>query len=174
MIRFKEIRYKNFLSSGNQFTSIKLDENKDTLIVGANGSGKSTVLDALTFSLFGKPFRKVTKGQLVNSTNERDAVVDIKFDIGDVPYRVIRGIKPNIFEIYKNGKKFNEDCSANDQQKSLEGQILKLNYKSFTQIVILGSASFVPFMQLSAPHRREVIEDLLCLLYTSPSPRDDL
>ena len=161
MIRFKEIRYKNFLSSGNQFTSIKLDENKDTLIVGANGSGKSTVLDALTFSLFGKPFRKVTKGQLVNSTNERDAVVDIKFDIGDVPYRVIRGIKPNIFEIYKNGKKFNEDCSANDQQKSLEGQILKLNYKSFTQIVILGSASFVPFMQLSAPHRREVIEDLL-------------
>ena len=161
MIRFKEIRYKNFLSSGNQFTSIKLDENKDTLIVGANGSGKSTVLDALTFSLFGKPFRKVTKGQLVNSTNERDAVVDIRFDIGDVPYRVIRGIKPNIFEIYKNGKKFNEDCSANDQQKSLEGQILKLNYKSFTQIVILGSASFVPFMQLSAPHRREVIEDLL-------------
>ena len=199
MIRFKEIRYKNFLSSGNQFTSIKLDENKDTLIVGANGSGKSTVLDALTFSLFGKPFRKVTKGQLVNSTNERDAVVDIRFDIGDVPYRVVRGIKPNIFEIYKNGKKFNEDCSANDQQKSLEGQILKLNYKSFTQIVILGSASFVPFMQLSAPHRREVIEDLLdirvfstmsdilkekvkgvrtrlqtldCLLYTSPSPRD--
>ena len=161
MIRFKEIRYKNFLSSGNQFTSIKLDENKDTLIVGANGSGKSTVLDALTFSLFGKPFRKVTKGQLVNSTNERDAVVDIRFDIGDVPYRVVRGIKPNIFEIYKNGKKFNEDCSANDQQKSLEGQILKLNYKSFTQIVILGSASFVPFMQLSAPHRREVIEDLL-------------
>ena len=149
------------MSSGNQFTSIKLDENKDTLIVGANGSGKSTVLDALTFSLFGKPFRKVTKGQLVNSMNERDALVDIEFDIGDTPYRVVRGIKPNIFEIYKNGKKFNEDCSANDQQKSLEGQILKLNYKSFTQIVILGSASFVPFMQLSAPHRREVIEDLL-------------
>ena len=149
------------MSSGNQFTSIKLDENKDTLIVGANGSGKSTVLDALTFSLFGKPFRKVTKGQLVNSINERDALVDIEFDIGDTPYRVVRGIKPNIFEIYKNGKKFNEDCSANDQQKSLEGQILKLNYKSFTQIVILGSASFVPFMQLSAPHRREVIEDLL-------------
>ena len=161
MIRFKEIRYKNFLSSGNQFTSIKLDENKDTLIVGANGSGKSTVLDALTFSLFGKPFRKVTKSQLLNSTNERDAKVEIEFDIGDVPYKVVRGIKPNIFEIYRHGKKTNEDCSANEQQKTLENQILKLNYKSFTQIVILGSASFIPFMQLSAPHRREVIEDLL-------------
>ena len=161
MIRFKEIRYKNFLSSGNQFTSIKLDENRDTLIVGANGSGKSTVLDALTFSLFGKPFRKVTKSQLLNSTNERDAKVEIEFDIGDVPYKVVRGIKPNIFEIYRHGRKTNEDCSANEQQKTLENQILKLNYKSFTQIVILGSASFIPFMQLSAPHRREVIEDLL-------------
>tara|TARA_B100001093_G_scaffold338675_1_gene323461 strand:+ start:1603 stop:3315 length:1713 start_codon:yes stop_codon:yes gene_type:complete len=161
VIRFKEIRYKNFLSSGNQYTSIKLDEHRDTLIVGANGSGKSTVLDALTFSLFGKPFRKVTKSQLLNSTNERDAKVEIIFDIGDVPYKVVRGIKPNIFEIYRNGKKTNEDCSANEQQKTLENQILKLNYKSFTQIVILGSASFVPFMQLSAPHRREVIEDLL-------------
>ena len=161
MIRFKEIRYKNFLSSGNQYTSIKLDEHRDTLIVGANGSGKSTVLDALTFSLFGKPFRKVTKSQLLNSTNERDAKVEIIFDIGDVPYKVVRGIKPNIFEIYRNGKKTNEDCSANEQQKTLENQILKLNYKSFTQIVILGSASFIPFMQLSAPHRREVIEDLL-------------
>ena len=161
MIRFKEIRYKNFLSSGNQFTSIKLDEHRDTLIVGANGSGKSTVLDALTFSLFGKPFRKVTKSQLLNSTNERDAKVEIEFDIGDVPYKVVRGIKPNIFEIYRHGRKTNEDCSANEQQKTLENQILKLNYKSFTQIVILGSASFIPFMQLSAPHRREVIEDLL-------------
>ena len=149
------------MSSGNQFTSIKLDENRDTLIVGANGSGKSTVLDALTFSLFGKPFRKVTKSQLLNSTNERDAKVEIEFDIGDVPYKVVRGIKPNIFEIYRHGKKTNEDCSANEQQKTLENQILKLNYKSFTQIVILGSASFIPFMQLSAPHRREVIEDLL-------------
>jgi len=161
VIRFKEIRYKNFLSSGNQFTSIKLDEHRDTLIVGANGSGKSTVLDALTFSLFGKPFRKVTKSQLLNSTNERDAKVEIEFDIGDVPYKVVRGIKPNIFEIYRHGRKTNEDCSANEQQKTLENQILKLNYKSFTQIVILGSASFIPFMQLSAPHRREVIEDLL-------------
>ena len=149
------------MSSGNQFTSIKLDEHRDTLIVGANGSGKSTVLDALTFSLFGKPFRKVTKSQLLNSTNERDAKVEIEFDIGDVPYKVVRGIKPNIFEIYRHGKKTNEDCSANEQQKTLENQILKLNYKSFTQIVILGSASFIPFMQLSAPHRREVIEDLL-------------
>tara|TARA_B100000902_G_scaffold167902_1_gene162631 strand:+ start:2493 stop:4205 length:1713 start_codon:yes stop_codon:yes gene_type:complete len=161
MIEFKEIKYKNFLSSGNQYTTIKLNENKDTLIVGANGAGKSTVLDALTFSLFNKPFRKVSKSQLVNSTNERDARVEIKFDINKQEYQVIRGIKPNIFEIYKNGKKLNEDSSAVDQQKYLETQVLKLNYKSFTQIVILGSASFVPFMQLSTSHRREVIEDLL-------------
>ena len=161
MIEFKSIRYKNFLSSGNYFTSISLNKNKDTLIVGGNGAGKSTVLDALTFSLFGKPFRKVNKGQLVNSVNEKDTKVEIEFNINKTEYRVLRGIKPNIFEIYKDGKKLNEDCSANDQQKSLETQILKLNYKSFTQIVILGSASFVPFMQLSSPHRREVIEDLL-------------
>ena len=161
MIEFKTIRYKNFLSSGNYFTTISLNENKDTLIVGANGAGKSTVLDALTFSLFGKPFRKINKGQLVNSVNEKDTKVEIEFNINKTEYRVLRGIKPNIFEIYKNGQKLNEDSSANDQQKSLETQILKLNYKSFTQIVILGSASFVPFMQLSAPHRREVIEDLL-------------
>tara|TARA_B100000900_G_scaffold87509_1_gene71113 strand:+ start:5209 stop:6921 length:1713 start_codon:yes stop_codon:yes gene_type:complete len=161
MIEFKTIRYKNFLSSGNYFTTISLNENKDTLIVGANGAGKSTVLDALTFSLFGKPFRKINKGQLVNSVNEKDTKVEIEFNINKTEYRVLRGIKPNIFEIHKDGKKLNEDCSANDQQKSLETQILKLNYKSFTQIVILGSASFVPFMQLSAPHRREVIEDLL-------------
>ena len=161
MIEFKNIRYKNFLSSGNYFTDIPLNAHKDTLIVGNNGSGKSTLLDALTFSLFGKPFRKISKGQLVNSVNERDARVEIDFTISNVDYKVIRGIKPNTFEIYKDGKKLNEDASANDQQKSLEGQILKLNYKSFTQIVILGSASFVPFMQLSAPHRREVIEDLL-------------
>jgi len=161
MIEFKNIRYKNFLSSGNYFTDISLNAHKDTLIVGNNGSGKSTLLDALTFSLFGKPFRKISKSQLINSINEREARVEIEFSISNVDYKVIRGIKPNTFEIYKDGKKLNEDSSANDQQKSLEGQILKLNYKSFTQIVILGSASFVPFMQLSAPHRREVIEDLL-------------
>ncbi len=161
MIEFKHLRYKNFLSSGNQYTNINLNKSKNTLIVGVNGSGKSTLLDALTFSLFGKPFRKINKGQLVNSVNEKDCKVEIEFDARGLPYRVIRGIKPNVFEIYCQDKKMNEDSSANDQQKFLENSILKVNYKSFTQIVILGSASFVPFMQLNAPHRREVIEDLL-------------
>tara|TARA_B100001113_G_scaffold87271_1_gene69751 strand:- start:173 stop:1888 length:1716 start_codon:yes stop_codon:yes gene_type:complete len=161
MIEFKTIRYKNFLSSGNQFTEINFQESNTALIVGANGAGKSTVLDALTFSLFGKPFRKVNKGQLVNSINERDTKVEIEFNAKGSPYKVIRGIKPNVFEVYRDGKKMNEDASANDQQKMLESSILRLNYKSFTQVVILGSASFVPFMQLSTAHRREVIEDLL-------------
>jgi len=161
MIEFKEIRYKNFLSSGNQFTKIKLNQNTNTLIVGQNGAGKSTILDALCFSLFNKPFRKVNKNQIVNSSNEKDCVVEIDFNINRNEYKVIRGIKPGIFEIYQNGKKMNEDASSQDQQKMLENNILKLNYKSFTQIVILGSASFVPFMQLPAAHRREVIEDLL-------------
>ena len=161
MIEFKTIRYKNFLSSGNQFTEINFQESNTALIVGANGAGKSTVLDALTFSLFGKPFRKVNKGQLVNSINERDTKVEIEFNAKGSPYKVIRGIKPNVFEVYRDGKKMNEDASANDQQKMLESSILRLNYKSFTQDVILGSASFVPFMQLSTAHRREVIEDLL-------------
>jgi DNA repair exonuclease SbcCD ATPase subunit len=161
MIEFKEIRYKNFLSSGNQFTSIKLNQNTNTLIVGQNGAGKSTILDALCFSLFNKPFRKINKNQIVNSSNEKDCVVEIDFNINRNEYKVIRGIKPGIFEIYQNGKKMNEDASSQDQQKMLENNILKLNYKSFTQIVILGSASFVPFMQLPAAHRREVIEDLL-------------
>ena len=161
MIEFQKIKYKNFLSSGNYFTEIQLNRDNDTLIVGQNGAGKSTILDALTFSLFGKPFRKINKGQLVNSINEKDTKVEIEFAINKTKYKVLRGIKPNVFEIYKDGKKLNEDCSANEQQKTLETQVLKLNYKSFTQIVILGSASFVPFMQLSAPHRREVIEDLL-------------
>jgi len=161
MIEFKEIRYKNFLSSGNQFTSIKLNQNTNTLIVGQNGAGKSTILDTLCFSLFNKPFRKINKNQIVNSSNEKDCVVEIDFNVNRNEYKVVRGIKPGIFEIYQNGKKMNEDASAQDQQKMLENNILKLNYKSFTQIVILGSASFVPFMQLPAAHRREVIEDLL-------------
>ena len=144
MIEFKQIRYKNFLSSGNQFTTIHLNQNKDTLIVGQNGAGKSTILDALTFSLFGKPFRKVNKPQLVNTVNERDCVVEIEFAVGKREYKIVRGIKPNIFEIYRDGSKLNEDSSANDQQNYLEKQILKLNYKSFTQIVILGSALSCP------------------------------
>jgi DNA repair exonuclease SbcCD ATPase subunit len=161
MIEFQTIRYKNFLSSGNQFTEIKLNECKNTCIIGQNGAGKSTLLDALCFSLFNKPFRKINKGQIINSQNEKDCVVEIEFAVNSTQYKVVRGIKPAVFTITRNGNKFHEDADAKDQQKYLEGQILKLNYKSFTQIVILGSASFVPFMQLSAAHRREVIEDLL-------------
>ena len=161
MILFKNIRYKNFLSSGNSFTEIPLNQTNNTLIVGQNGAGKSSVLDALCFSLFNKPFRKINKNQLINSINEKDCVTEVEFVLNGVEYKVIRGMKPNIFEIYLNGNKLNEDASAVDQQKMLEQNILKLNYKSFTQIVILGSASFVPFMQLPSAHRREVIEDLL-------------
>ena len=161
MILFKQIRYKNFLSSGNSFTEIPLNQTNNTLIVGQNGAGKSSVLDALCFSLFNKPFRKINKNQLINSINEKDCVTEVEFVLNGVEYKVIRGMKPNIFEIYLNGNKLNEDASAVDQQKMLEQNILKLNYKSFTQIVILGSASFVPFMQLPSAHRREVIEDLL-------------
>ena len=168
MIEFKEIKYKNFLSSGNYFTTIPLNTHKDTLIVGNNGSGKSTLLDALTFSLFGKPFRKISKTQLINSINERDARVEIDFSISSVDYQVIRGIKPNVFEIYRNGDMLDQSAAALDQQKWLEQNVLKMNYKSFTQIVILGSSSFVPFMQLSAANRREVIEDLLDIkIFTS-------
>ena len=161
MIEFKEIRYKNFLSSGNQFTNISLNEYGTSVIIGKNGAGKSTILDALCFALFNKPFRKITKGQIINSSNDRDCLVELEFSVHSTQYKITRGIKPNKFTIERNGNKLNEDANAQDQQKSLEEQILKLNYKSFTQIVILGSASFVPFMQLSAPHRREVIEDLL-------------
>ena len=161
MIEFQTIRYKNFLSSGNQFTEIKLNNVKNTVIVGQNGAGKSTLLDALCFSLFNKPFRKINKGQIINAQNEKDCVVEIEFAVNSTQYKIVRGIKPTIFTIKRNGNKLHEDADAKDQQKYLEGQILKLNYKSFTQIVILGSASFVPFMQLSAAHRREVIEDLL-------------
>jgi DNA repair exonuclease SbcCD ATPase subunit len=161
MILFKRIKFKNFLSSGNTPTEINFTEVPTSLIVGTNGSGKSTMLDALCFVLFNKAFRKIVKNQLINSTNEKECLVEIEFDISDKEYKVIRGIKPNIFEIWIDGVLQNQVAASNDQQKYLEDTILKLNYKSFTQIVILGSASFVPFMQLSTAHRREVVEDLL-------------
>ena len=161
MLTFKTLRYKNFLSSGNQFTEISLNKTPSTLIIGSNGAGKSTLLDALTFGLFNKPFRKITKNQLINTTNEKDCVVEIEFSIGKDDWKIIRGIKPTIFEIYKSKTLLDQAASANDQQKWLEQSVLKLNYKSFTQIVVLGSSSFVPFMQLSSQHRREVVEDLL-------------
>ena len=161
MILFEKIRWKNFLSTGNQFTEINFTNYATNLIIGTNGAGKSTMLDALTFSLFGKPFRKINKPQLLNSVNEKDCSVEVEFRIGNVEWKVIRGIKPNVFEIYRDGTKLNESAAALDQQKWLEQNVLKMNYKSFTQIVILGSSTFVPFMQLSAANRREVIEDLL-------------
>ena len=161
MIYFKKISWKNFLSTGNQFTEVQLDECQNSLIIGTNGAGKSTILDALTFVLFGKSFRKINKPQLINSTNEKECVVNIDFRIGSVEWSIVRGIKPNIFEIYRDGKLLDQAASANDQQKYLEQTILKMNYKSFTQIVILGSSNFTPFMQLPASGRREVIEDIL-------------
>ena len=161
MILFKKVRYKNFLSTGNVFTEISLNENATTLIVGENGAGKSTFLDAITFSLFGKPFRNINKPQLVNSVNEKDCLVEVEFDIGKKSYKVIRGIRPNVFEIYCDGDLLNQDARSKDYQDHLEKLILKMNYKSFTQIVILGSTNFTPFMQLSAADRRTVIEDLL-------------
>lgn len=161
MIKFKIIRWKNFLSTGAQFTEVFLDRSPTTLIVGENGAGKSTVLDAMCFTLFGKPFRAINKPQLVNSINEKNLVAEVEFSIGTKEYKIVRGAKPNIFEIYLNDVMLNQDAAARDYQKYLEEQVLKLNYKSFTQIVILGSASFTPFMQLPTAHRREVIEDLL-------------
>ena len=161
MILFENIRWKNFLSTGNQYSEINLKSHATTLIVGENGSGKSTVLDALTFSLFGKPFRRINKGQLINSTNEKDCRVEVEFSIGTTNWKIVRGIKPNLFEIYRNDKILDQSANANDQQKWLEQNVIKMNYKSFTQIVILGSSTFVPFMQLTATNRREVIEDLL-------------
>ena len=161
MITFEKIRWKNFLSTGNQYTEIQFNECATTLIIGTNGAGKSTVLDALTFSLFGKPFRKINKSQLINATNEKDSRVEVEFSIGDIEWKVVRAIKPNIFEIWKDGKCLDQFSNANDQQKWLEQNVIKMNYKSFTQIVILGSSTFVPFMQLTATNRREVIEDLL-------------
>ena len=161
MINFKYVRWKNFLSTGNQPTEIQLDRNPTTLIIGENGAGKSTILDALCFGLFGKPFRNISKNQLINSINNGGAMVEVEFSIGSVQYKVIRGIKPNKFEIYQNDKLMNLEANARDYQKILEQQILKLNYGSFTQVVILGSSTFVPFMQLKARHRREVVEEIL-------------
>ena len=161
MIFFEKIRWKNFLSTGNQYTQIDFANNSTTLIIGGNGSGKSTVLDALTFSLFNKPFRKISKPQLVNTVNEKDCKVEVEFSVGSVEWKIVRAIKPNIFEIWRNGNLMDQFSNVNDQQKWLEQNVLKMNYKSFTQIVILGSSTFVPFMQLTASHRRDVIEDLL-------------
>ena len=161
MITFKTIKWRNFLSTGNQFTEVNFTKNKTNLIIGTNGAGKSTILDALCFSLFGRSFRKINKPQLINTVNEKDCVVEVEFLIGTSEWKVIRGIKPNIFEIYCNDKVIDQVSAANDQQKWLEQTVLKMNYKSFTQIVILGSSAFVPFMQLPTSHRREVIEDLL-------------
>lgn len=161
MIVFNTIRYKNFLSSGNTFTEIDLNKNKTTLIVGTNGAGKSTMLDALSFALFGKPHRAINKPQLVNSINGKQCVVEVEFSIGQAQFKIVRGIKPNVFEIWKNGTMINQSSHAKEYQKILEQNILKLNHKSFHQVVVLGSSSFIPFMQLSAWVRREVIEDLL-------------
>ena len=161
MIIFKTIKWKNFLSTGNQWTKIDFEKSNTNLIIGTNGSGKSTLLDALTFVLFNKPFRKINKPQLVNSTNERDCLVEIEFQLNGKEYLIRRGIKPNIFDIEVDGALLHKEADDRSNQKILEESILKVNYKSFTQIVILGSSTFVPFMQLTT-----------CLLYTSPSPRD--
>ena len=161
MIVFKSIKWKNFISYGNHWTEIDLNQTKSSLIIGENGSGKSTVLDALTFSLYNKPFRKVTVQQLVNTINNKDMVVEVEFGIGSHNYKVIRGQKPRKFEVYQDGKLLNQEAHAKDYQETLEKQILKLNHKSFCQVVVLGSSSFIPFMQLPTNHRKEVIEDLL-------------
>ena len=161
MILFEKIRWKNFLSTGNQYTEIGFTQHPTNLIIGTNGAGKSTLLDALTFSLFGKPFRKINKPQLVNSVNEKDCIVEVEFSIGNTNWKVIRGIKPNIFEVHRDGTVLDQSAAALDQQKWFEQNVIKMNYKSFTQIVILGSSTFVPFMQLTAANRRDVIEDLL-------------
>ena len=161
MIHFKKVRWKNFLSTGNQFTEVLLDRSPTTLIVGENGSGKSTMLDALCFGLFGKAYRPIKKNQLINSINTSGAVVEVEFGIGKNEFKVVRSIKPNDFQIIKNGEPMDQEAHSRDFQKILEDSILKLNYKSFTQVVILGSSCFIPFMQLSTSHRREIVEDIL-------------
>ena len=161
MIKFKTVRWKNLLSTGNTFTEIELTRNPSTLIIGENGSGKSTILDALCFGLFGKPFRTINKPQLINSINGSGLLVEVEFTVGSRNYKVVRGVKPNVFEIYNNNKPLNQEANVRDYQKILEQQILKLNYQSFTQVVILGSSTFIPFMQLKARHRREVVEEIL-------------
>ena len=161
MIIFNKVRWKNFLSTGNVFSEINLTGAKTNLIVGTNGAGKSTILDALTFSLFGKPFRKINKPSLVNSINEKDCLVEVEFTIGKQEYKVVRGIKPNVFEIYCNGNLQNQESTLVEQQKNFENNVLKMNYKSFTQIVVLGSSTFVPFMRLPVAQRRDIIEDIL-------------
>ena len=161
MIYFKYLRWKNFLSTGNVFTELKLDKAKSSLVVGENGAGKSTMLDALSFALYGKPFRKINKPQLMNTINQKGLEVQVEFRVGKKEYMIVRGVKPNKFEIYENNKIINQDAAARDYQEVLEKNILKLNHKSFSQIVVLGSSTFVPFMQLPSMHRREVIEDLL-------------
>ena len=161
MIVFEKIRWKNFLSSGNSFLETNLNSNSTTLIVGHNGAGKSTILDALCFALFGKPFREIKKEQLINSINLGGTEVELEFSISSNRYKIKRGIKPSIFEVYQNDELINQTSTVADYQKQLEHQILKFNYRTFTQVVILGSSTFVPFMELKAPHRREVIEDIL-------------
>jgi|TARA_R110000851_G_scaffold89795_2_gene195927 DNA repair exonuclease SbcCD ATPase subunit len=161
MIVFKNIKWKNFISYGNHWTEVDLNQTKSSLIIGENGSGKSTILDALTFALYNKPFRKVTVQQLVNTINNKDMVVEVEFGIGSHEYKIVRGQKPRKFEVYQNGKLLNQEAHAKDYQETLEKQILKLNHKSFCQVVVLGSSSFIPFMQLPTNHRKEVIEDLL-------------
>ena len=161
MILFEKISWKNFLSTGNHKITVNLNQNSTTLIIGSNGTGKSTILDALTFVLYGRPFRKISKSQLVNATNEKDCLVEIEFTVNNTDWKVIRGFKPSIFKITRNGEELDQSSSQLDQQKWLEKNVLKMNYKSFTQIVILGSSTFVPFMQLQSTSRREVVEDLL-------------